>query len=341
MKRRDLLQKLSKTAALAAAAPILGRLDPDEQERVALAIATPSRVDNTVIDRIEEVLRHLRRQDDTLGPQAVLDTALAQRNLVLVMQAEASGELRPRLLSVYGSLSRFVGWSSFDVNDFESAQYYYEEARRAAHEAQNAELAAFTLSDMSHVAAWRGMARVGIDHAVAAKGWAGLTDDSLLRSYAADRAARVYAMEGEHQACMEELEAARSELSEARAHGEHSSLVYFVDEGMLANTQSLCFLRLGDPHRAGQAAAQALALLDGSFARDRAFAAAYLGVSRLREGDIDEAAKIIGDAADLAARNRSARLVDRLRAARAEMGPWETAPAVRELDRRLAAYGLA
>ncbi len=340
VKRRDLLQKLSKTAALAAASPILDRLDPDEQERVALAIVTPSRVDAAVIDCIEEVLHQCMRQDEILGPRAVLEIVQAQRNLVLVMQAEAPDQLRPRLLSLFSKLSALAGWLSFNLNDFESAQCHHEEARRAAHEAQDAELAAFVLSDMSYVAAWRGLARVGIDHAVAAKDWARSTDNPLMHSYVADRAARAYAIEGERQACMEELEVARSELSAAIARGQRSRLLWFYHKWLLSSTESFCHLRLGDPRRAAEASIRSLALIDSSFVRNRALITVRLGVSKLREENIDEAARVLGDAADLAARNRSARLVDRLRAARAEIGPWETASAVRELDQRLAAHGL-
>ncbi len=341
MNRRDLLHKLSRAATVAATAPIFGWLRPDEVERVALTIQTPNRVDSVVIGHIEEILWRYKRQDDALGPQAVFDAVLAQRNLVLAMQAEVTAGLRPRLLSVLSNLSNFAGWLCFDLNDFESAHYYYEEARRAAHEAEDNERAAIVLCDLSHLSTWRGAARVGVDHAVAAKGWAQRTDTSLLRSCVADMAARAYAVDGQHRACMEELEVARSELSTASAHGRRSSLLYYYDEGFLATTESRCLLRLGDSRRAAGAARQALALLNSSFVRNRAFATINLGISHLGTNEVDEAAKVIGEAASLVARNRSPRLAERLRAARTEMDQWQATRAVRELDERLASYDLA
>ncbi|MGH9194854.1 MAG: hypothetical protein ACRD1T_03835 [Acidimicrobiia bacterium] len=137
----------------------------------------PSRIDTATIEHIETVLWRCQRQDDALGPQAALDTVLAQRNLARVLMRECPASLRPRMLSVLSNASRHAGWLSFDLNDFDSARYYYEDARTLAHEAQNVELGAFVLCNMSHLATWQHKPRIGIDHAVAAGEWAKRTDD--------------------------------------------------------------------------------------------------------------------------------------------------------------------
>jgi hypothetical protein len=186
MKRRDILQWLSWAAASAAAAPVLDALDDDERERTASAFANPRRVDATVVDHIEAVLWRTMRQDDALGPQAALDTALAPVRSLL---GDAPEALNGRLLSPYANLSRFAGWLSFDLNNYTE---HCETARAAAHDAHDAELGALVLCNMSHLATWRGQPRIGIDHAVAAQGWAIQTEDRRLQSYAADVAARAY-----------------------------------------------------------------------------------------------------------------------------------------------------
>ncbi|MGH3902897.1 MAG: hypothetical protein ACRDTE_01665, partial [Pseudonocardiaceae bacterium] len=66
----------------------------------------------------------------------------------------------------------------------------------------------------------------------------------------------------------------------------------------------------------------------------------HLGNARLQSGEVDEAARLVGSAADLAARTRSARLVKELRTTRAHMQPWQNTHAVKTLDDQLAAYGL-
>jgi hypothetical protein len=341
MNRREVLRLLGWAATAAAATPVLHGLDAEEQARVTLAMQVPSRVDASVIEHSEAVLWRCMRQDDALGPQAALDTVLAQRNLTRAMLAECQTTLRPRLLSLFSNLSRFAGWLSFDLGDFESGWYFYEQARSSAHEAENSELASFVLCNMSHLATWQGRPRVGIDHAVAAQGWAKRSGDLRLQAYASDVAARAFALDGQRSACLAELEAADRAVSAATARRERPSFVYFYGPGQFAYTQSLCLLQLDDDGQAAQAARSSLELLDGSFVRNVAFSTLALADAHVRARDVDRAAQALGDAGELVARNRSARLTQRLRAGRSQLAQCGSVKAVRTLDDRLAAYGLA
>jgi hypothetical protein len=92
MNRRKLLRLLGWAATVVAAAPVSDP-DTDEQERLVRALAVPSRVDTQVIDHIEGVLQYCKRQEDALGPQAVLHSVLATRT-VLCGIATRAGRLR-------------------------------------------------------------------------------------------------------------------------------------------------------------------------------------------------------------------------------------------------------
>ncbi|MGH3929441.1 MAG: hypothetical protein ACRDTF_05625, partial [Pseudonocardiaceae bacterium] len=187
MKRRNALRAL----AWAATAASVGHfLDPDEQARLAAVLDNPGRVDSQTLDHVEAVLWRCRMQEAALGPHAVLDTVLAQRQLARSLLPDCPAALRPRLLSALSGASRQAGWLLFDLNDFDGAGYYYEDARALAHQAQDIELGAFVLCEMSYLATWQGQPRTGIDHAAAAGQWAGQTGDMRLRAYTADVAAR-------------------------------------------------------------------------------------------------------------------------------------------------------
>lgn len=88
-------------------------------------------------------------------------------------------------------------------------------------------------------------------------------------------------------------------------------------------------------------AQQSLETLDRSRTRTVAMTIVDLGEAYARCKEIDEAARLLGDAADIAARNSSARLIERLKQGRAELQPWTDTAAVRGLDDRLASYRLA
>ncbi len=336
MDRRTVIQLFGWGTA--AVAPLLvSSLDPDEQARLAAAIRTPRRVDATVIGHMEQVLRDCARKDDAVGPQAVLDLVLAQRSMTENMLTQCPLALQPRLLSLYADQSRLAGWLYCNMNDFASAAFYYEHARRTAHEARNTALVAQVLGQMSSLATWQGQPRIGIDHAVAAQHWAQRTDDRLLRAIVADTAARAYARDGQETACLTELDNARTLI--ATGTGQPSLLPYY-DEGVHSSKRGDCLLQLHRPNDASQATETSLATLDPSYVRVVAFTIVDLGHARLECGDLEHAAATLEQAADLALQNRSPRLTGEITTLRARMQPWHNRPAVLQLDQRLQAYQL-
>jgi tetratricopeptide (TPR) repeat protein len=280
------------------------------------------------------------RQDDTLGPQAALDTVLAQRTLVRGLLPQTPAHLRDRLLSLYADLCGFAGWLSYDLGNFDSAASYYEAGRAAAHEAHNTELGALILCNMSQLATWRGQARIGIDHAVAAQGWAMQTADLPLRAYTHDVAARGYAADGNRTAALTALELAKTAL--AAKDTEQPTLVYFYGTGQLASTESNCLLHLGEPAQAAAVAETAMRAIDPSFVRNLAMVSLRLGICRLQEPkpDVPAAAQAIGQAVQLAAHNRSVRLVERLGRGWRQLAPWHGVAEVQDVHERMVAYGL-
>ncbi|MGH3933888.1 MAG: hypothetical protein ACRDS1_02705 [Pseudonocardiaceae bacterium] len=336
MDRRDALCFLAWAASAAAVFPATAG---DEPERVASVLSASSRVDAQTIEHIEAVLWHCRRQDHALGPQAVLTTVLAQRDLARMLVPDCPDALRPQLLSALSEASRQAGWLSFDLKQFDHAGYYYEDARALAHEAENTGLGAFVLCGMSQLATWRGKPRIGIDHAVAAGQWANRTDDLRVRAYTADVAARAYATDGRRDACLAALDTAHTVLMTA---DDHTPGYSDYDEAIHISVRGECHLKLGEADPAASYAQQSLKLLDRSHARRSvAMTIVDLGEAYVQCTEIDEAARLFGDAADIAAGNSSVRLIERLVQARAGMQPWQHTAAVRTLDDRLASYGLA
>lgn len=203
---------------------------------VAGVLSNPVRVDARTIEHIDAVLWQCQRQDDALGPRAVLDAVLAQRDFAQALLPGCSAELRPRLLSVLSSASRQAGWLCFDLNDFDSAGYYYEDARARAHEAQDIELGAFVLCNMSHLAIWQGKPRTGIDHGVAAGQWASRSGDMWVRAYTADVTARACAADGQRTACLTALDAAHTALT--KVGDQQPGYIRFYDEGLHISVHS-------------------------------------------------------------------------------------------------------
>jgi tetratricopeptide (TPR) repeat protein len=290
MDRRNVLHLLAWAASAASVFPITAG---DEHARVASVLSTWSRIDAQTIDHLEAMLWHCRQQDYALGPQAVLTTVLAQRDLTRALLPDCPTDLRPRMLSALSEASRLAGWLSFDLNQFDHAGYYYEDARALAHEAENTGLGAFVLCEMSHLATWQGTPRIGIDHAVAAGQWADRTDDLRLRAYTADVAARAYAADGQRDACVSALDTAHTVLTTADDHAPSYST---YNEANYISIRGGCHLKLGDADRAVFYQRQALEVMDRSFSRDVALATVGLSEAYVQCTEIDEAARLLGDA---------------------------------------------
>ena len=340
MNRRELLQLLRRAASIAAAAPVVAGLNTDEQERLARAITSPSRVDEQVINHIDGMFRHCQLQEDALGSRAVLPISLVQRNLVNDLLGECPTHLRPQLLSTYSNISTSIGYYFFELNDATSARYYHEQARTAAHGAGSAEFSIYALGEWSYTEAWQGKTPAGIDLALVAQTLLSKTGDPLMRVDAAQRAATAYAFDGQEKACMAELEKAQADLDASAGRASPESPAYFFNEGYFTSHKSECLLRLGKPQEAAASARAGLALYDRSFADGYAVCTLHLGNAYLQSGEISEAARVIGEAASLAVQTRSARLTKELRATRVRMHPWQDTQAVKALDDQFAAYGL-
>lgn len=336
MKRRLMLRSLGWAAT---AASVGYTLTPDEQTRVSSIVSNSTRLDPQTIDHLNAVLWHCKRQDDALGPRGVLNIVLAQRDLARSLLSQCPATLRPQLLSTLGNASRLAGWFSFNLNDFTSAAYYYDDARVRAHDAENIELSALVLAQMGGAATRQGTPRIGIDHAVASCEWANRTDDRGLRALCADGAARAYAADGQRNACLNALDTAQTELS--KIGNQKSGYTWTrYNNGVHLSKRGNCHLELRDAKLAADYAEQSLPVLDQSFTRHVALTTVDLGRARVQSQEIDEAARLFGDAGEIAAHNSSTWLIERLKQGRADLQPWAHTTAVRTLDERLTSHGL-
>jgi len=334
VKRRHFLLAVGRAATAAATIPLLSASGAAEPDRLRGAVASPSRVDATIIGNIEEVLRLAQRQDDALGPQSAIQTVLDQRHLARHLLDGCPSNLRPQLLSVYADLCRVSGQFIFDLGQFEAAMPHFEEARTAAHEARDTGLGALTLCQMAHAAMWQSRPRLAVDYASAAVTWAWRTSDRALQANTGDMAARAFAAAGEYDASMSELDRAASALAK-RDPG--PSLSYWYDEAFLASIRGQCLLQLGRPTEALVLIEPSAQALDPTMSvRNLAMTTVDLSLARIQQSEVEEGARALVRAGELAVRNRSVRLAIRLRDARRQLDPWKDTPAVREFDERFA-----
>jgi len=323
MNRRELMRLLGAVGSLPASALLLG-LGGDGLERVAHAART--KVDTKAVTRIEGAVDTAFWQYEEFGPGVAIHTMRAQSSIVDALLPDCPSNLEGRLLTLRGALSRGLGQIAQDADNTLLAAHYYEQARQAAHHAHDMDLAILVLCTMSSHSRTQGHPRIGVDHAVAAQNWAKQSSDNYLAAYAADMAAEAFADLGSETECRAALDRSRA-FTEST--GGTDTLAYFYGAGLNAGDLAVA------------AAGQALDLIEPEFVLIRGFAMINLGNARCETGEIDGAAGMIGQSADLASRYDSPPLAAEIRSARARIN--RAAPgsrALRKLDDKLAAYAL-
>ena len=303
--RRELLSKLSAAFSLAAAAPCFAALDPDGRAQVDRVLPDASSFDEPTLRYCESMMGSLRRQGDTLGPQLTLPSAQGHRDIAYHLAKAAPSNCKQRALSAYAELTQFVGWLCFNMGNYHHAQQYYDDARCAAHDADNVELATYVLCTMSHLATWQGKARVGIDHAIVAQSWAAKTDNPRAAAYAADVAARAYAADQQAVACRNALDVEQAAVAQITADAGEHSWWYFYDEAFFWATTSSCALHLRDPERALETVSKSLATVDPSNVHNYAFTLLFQSEAFVQKASIAEASQALSTVAILAAPNKS------------------------------------
>ncbi|MGH3973883.1 MAG: hypothetical protein ACRDS9_11250 [Pseudonocardiaceae bacterium] len=336
--RRELLSKLSVACVLATAAPLFDVLDPDEHERVTRVIQGASDFSEPALHYCETMASTFRQQCKTLGCQLMLQPTIDYRDVARGLAKSAPSELRQRAISVYAELTQLVGWECFNLGDYRSAQYYYDDARSAAHDAHNTELVTYTLTAMSWLATWQGKAGVGIDHAIAAHSWAEQTGNPRIAALAADVAAVAFASDGQPNTCRNELEAMRVGLAKIGIGADDPRWRHACNESNFWGTASNCALLLGDSERALEAVSKSLDATDPADIHNRSFRMLFQAEAFVQKREIAEASRVIGEVVMITATLISTRIDQRIAELRAALKPWRRSKPVRQLDELLTAY---
>jgi len=321
--------------ALAAAG--LSGLNLDDCERMALAVDAPQRVDARVVESLAIALAQFKRQEDTLGPSAVVRTVVAQYDVVGALLAGDVPEKMSRpLLSVKSAMAEEIGSCLVDLGDYDAAQHYLQQARKAGHDARNDACASFAAAGTSHAAFLRDEAHTAMDMATVARSLAARTTDPQLKANAELHTAAAFALGGQYGRCMAAHERARQHIS-GSAKSAPTSLAYHATEAWLDSKLSTHLFKLNRSEAAVHAARNALARIDPQSdwgCISQAFATVRLGTALTLSREVDEAARVLGAAASAASLNP--RLMVELRDARAGMRQWDGTRAVKTLDEQLA-----
>ncbi|MGH3468721.1 MAG: hypothetical protein ACRDQF_13445, partial [Thermocrispum sp.] len=305
---RETLFELALLVGGVSGLPVLRELTPGERERLATVARSPQGVDARTMLILEKVAVRCRRLDNRLGPTTVLQAARGCQGLVRrTLDVSSRTALRQRLLRVYGELSQLVGWLLYDLRDYALAERYLKEGLTAAQEAKDLRMTTFIHCCMSHMASYRKRLPVALDHAYAARGWAARSGSATLGAYAEQMMAWACAEDGQSRATDQALNRAY-QLIPDRFSQNDPDFVHFVDHGFTVGNQASCWVLLNRPKSALSAAEEAFAQTSRVLVRNRGFRLVDQARALVMQRQIDQAAVVASQIAEIAVTHSSARL---------------------------------
>ncbi|REE98365.1 transcriptional regulator with XRE-family HTH domain [Thermomonospora umbrina] len=172
-----------------------GDMTPDDEERLALAVARPLRTDPTVVESLAAILAAQRRLDDVVGPAAILAATAAQAETVTRLLRESRGRVREALAPVAGEWVQFHGWLHAEMGSVAPAVRLLTDAEELADDAGDGTLAAQAANFKGYLARRQGRPRAIVRHFLTAYNTPGAHPAQRLGD--AIQAAQGYALLGE------------------------------------------------------------------------------------------------------------------------------------------------
>ena len=269
------------------------------------------------------------------------------RALISYLSGDAAGLLAGRygddvgreLFGAVSEASLLAGWASYDCGLHGLGQRYFVRALRLADAGADRRLGSSVLSAMSHQATFLGHRSEAVSLARAAEqGLRAVATPTLTAQFQAMQA-RALAGPGDARAC--ELALAAAERSFAQADpGQDPEFIRYFNEAELAAELGHCFRDLGQPRRAVEHAARAVAGSDGQYPRSDFFVTMVLADAYADLGDPEQACDAALGALRLGQALTSARCVAYLREFRQRLDRFDRNRAVRDFREQAAGFSL-
>jgi tetratricopeptide (TPR) repeat protein len=297
-----------------AAAPVLATHDAELLQQ----ITTARSIDGTVLSVLQGETDAIRLLDRRLGAPAVAGKLEAH---ISHLQTSLRYSLRPgnreRLASILADASALAGWQAIDMGRLPRAWDHFERATRAAREADDSSLLAFSAGEQAYVMLDLRRPEDALAIVQAAYEETHEAVPHQIRCWLHAAEAEMAAFARHEDACRRALDLAAQEISHGPSGADLPYLA--LNETHLARWRGSCLVMFGDPEVADELST-ALETMDSSFTRAEAGVRCDLAEALHIRGERDEARRHLARARELAQLTGSARMRRDIRDLAARIG---------------------
>jgi hypothetical protein len=334
MERRAFLWGLGAITGLGAAAAL-----QEPWERLSLALRRPNRVDQATVTSLEHITISLEQLESQASPAALLGPVVGHLgNVARLIEGSPPDALHRRLCSLAGETAALAGWLTWDMKDQRPATAaYFHAGLEAAREADDKALGAYLVGSSCVQPSYRERPIARLRRLEGRTfGFARADATPTTRAWLATLEAEAHALAGDAPRCLRALDEAEAAMSRAGEQGNTSRPRFaFFDAARLVGERGVALARLRRPGVARDVLQTALASLDPRVVKTRPRLLTALATAHVQQGDVEEAARLGGEALTLAAQQQVMPNLEDVRRVRLELEPWRNSPAVRDLDEQL------
>lgn len=288
VRRRDVLQT---AGAVGLAATLPDVLPP----------TVPRRIGASAVAQLRKRTARLRRLDEVLGGGDTFRVYASEYQATkrALRDGSYSESVGRELLALAAEQAQQAGWAAFDGGRERDATALYRESQSAAEQAGAEDLARNALAYLAYQAAPVDSRAAA---AMAAYSCEAVTDrtPATVRALLWERCAWACAVVGDVPGTEEALAAARASLDADDAGAPQPDWSAWVDRVELDIMAGRCWTELRRPLRAVPLLVRGLAQFDDAHARDKALYSTWLAEAYTTAGEIEEAARVVGRAVELA-----------------------------------------
>ncbi|MGH2770722.1 MAG: hypothetical protein ACRDJF_09420 [Actinomycetota bacterium] len=292
--------------------------------------------DDLGIEEIALITGQYRKLEAATPSQALRDPALAHLHFVssrLGQQVDADAE---RLAAEASVAAGFAGWLALDMNDHAAARRHYESAIEYAERARSDMLRAYMAGSMSLWASAAGNSNEALRLIGQARSLIPREAPPAVQAWVAALSATAHASIRDIPASLDALGRAETAAGQVGAGDEPLwPWIFSFDRAKLALYRGACATRLKLPKIALPALHEALEARGSTTPKRRALVLCDVAECHVLAGEIEEACRRTAEAFTIGVRKGSGRAVQRVREVRAQLAPWKTTPAVRDLEDHL------
>src|SRR5579885_1192915 len=344
--RRHLLETSMHAVEIAPLLPLVDVFDNDILERFSQALMKRLHVDETTFRYLEQCTKQLwyNRQSAVFSSHDLYRPVSAHlQKMMALLEGALLPTERTRLCRLLSQTAQLLGELSLDMGYYAQGKTFHQAALVAAQEAEDHFLTAVSWGRISLACIYGKSHADGLSSIQRARSLAERHSTPMIQGWLAAIEAEIRAHLSQADRCLQALEHAEV-FDNQRSSPLEDYLVRF-DRSLLEGYQGVCFRALSRPEhdqsllflqKAQDSLREALVSLDPRFFQRKPTLLADLAIVSIYRQDIDEACRLISQAAALATHLHLQKVIERIIALREPLRRWKDLASVQTLDAHLA-----